>query len=192
MLADPRGRRLTAVAMASGAVSGVDDHLEQRHPVDGREEVHAQDPAPAAASPVAISPMGIDEVLLAKTQLVGGGGLDLGEHAPLQLEVLEHRLDDEVGPPEARVVEGGREALHPLVDLERVRRPALPPLLDRSRARSARPRPRASCDASLSRTRTPTSAGDAGDARAHEAGAEHAELRRPRSPSCPRGSPRPS
>ena len=49
------------------------------------------------ASPAAIAVTDSEEVLVASTHVSGDDRLDLGEHLPLDRELLEDRLDDEVG-----------------------------------------------------------------------------------------------
>ena len=123
-----------------GAVSG-DDDLEQRHLLDRREEVHAEDALRPPAPRAAISPMGIDEVLLAKT--ASGASPPPPRRAPaLEVEVLEDRLDHEVGAPEAAVVERPRERRALPLELAAVR---LPPLAAAPRRCLAHVRARARC-----------------------------------------------
>ena len=43
--------------------------------------------------------------------------LDLGEHAMLELEILEHRLDHEIGRREARVVGRAADEAQVVVEL---------------------------------------------------------------------------
>ena len=63
-----------------------------------------------------MSVIGIVEVLVAMSARVGERALELAQHRALDLEVLEDRLDDEVGAREAGVVAGaGEERRVPLV-----------------------------------------------------------------------------
>ena len=89
---------------------------------------------------------------------LGGGRLHLGEHAPLELQVLEDRLDDEIRALEARVVEGRRQAVHPLAELEAGEATRACAALRARSAPSASPLPSDSRLVSLRRTATPTSA----------------------------------
>ena len=91
----------TAVTIASGRGGVGRDHLEQRHLLHRREEVHAEHALgpPAAA---AISRIGMVEVLVAKIASGRVDRLDLGQHLLLELQILEHRLDHQVGAARSR------------------------------------------------------------------------------------------
>ena len=130
--------------------------------------------------------MGIDDVLLAKTQSSRMRASASAEDAPLQLEVLEHRLDDEVGPAEAGVVEGGRHALHPLLDVERGQAGTPSPLLE-DLAHVAQASAQGVVRGVLHPDAHPGFGRHGGDARTHEPGAQHAELRRSRRAAVPAG-----
>ena len=72
--------------------------------------MHAEDALGTDAASAAISWMGIVDVLLAKMASGRDQVLELGQHLALDVEVLEHRLDDQVGVAEAAVVDAPRRA----------------------------------------------------------------------------------
>ena len=99
------------VLTAAGVAACGRDHLDQRHPVDRVEEVHAHDP-------LRMRRLGAD---LRDRQRRGVGGEDrvlrhvagqLGEDVLLDLELLDDRLDHQVDAAEAGVVESGLEEGH--------------------------------------------------------------------------------
>ena len=74
------------------------DQLDQRHHRHGAEEVHADEPGPARVRPTASArrSIEIDDVFEAKTAAAGAIPSSSAHSARLHVDVLEHRLDDEV------------------------------------------------------------------------------------------------
>ena len=166
-----RGRRRACSLAAVGP-----DHFEQRHAFGGREEVHADD---------ALGMLGSGRDLVnGHRRRVGGDHrirrdnlLEVADHVAFEVEVLEDRFDDDVGAGEARVVGGARDSAAGWLG-PRVREAAA---CDAARRRSSRIARQSAGDGLGSDVAhahgKPGGGGDLGDRRAHEARADHAELR---------------
>ena len=74
--------------------------------------------------------MGIDDVLLATTQSSPAASSTSASTRRFSVEVLEHRLDDEVGAAEPGRVDGGREQVHPPLELQPGEAAPAAPLLE--------------------------------------------------------------
>ena len=135
---------------------GCHHHFEQRHLRHRREEVHAQH---APRPPAALRDLA-DRDRRGVAREHGGlrdHALDLGQHAPLQLQVLEHRLDHQVGASEAAEVEARRDPVHALAHLAQRQASALAALVVDA-ARLLEPAPERLERGVLDRTATPASA----------------------------------
>ncbi len=99
----------------------------------------------------------------------------LGRHL-LDLRILEHRLDDEVAAGEVGVVGGRRDQRQQLFLVLRLGAALLHRIGDQACRNAPCPSRRTAMSRSSSTTGMPALAVHIGDAGAHEAGAEHADL----------------
>ncbi len=157
---------------------GADD-LEQRHFVHRAEIMHPHDVLGAAGAGGDLRD-GQRRGVRGEDGVGAGNRLDLGEHATLEGEVFEDRLDDDVGAREARVVGRGRDPAEPPRPLGGRERAALQALVVETRDVLEAAGERfvvavfePHVEAGVAR--------DVGDAGAHQPRAEHGHLRhRPR------------
>ena len=140
-----------------------------------REEVH---PEHTARAPAPFGDLADRDRrgVAGKHALLADGRLDLGQDLTLELEVLEHRLDDEVAPPEAAVVQRRRNPIEALSHLEPAETPTLAPLLERV-AHVPEPSTEGLVRGVLHPNRDAYVGGGAGDSGPHEPGSQDAELR---------------
>ena len=100
--------------------------------------------------------------------------LDLFKYPVLEREILEHGFDHEIGRLESRVVRRSADETHVVVELQARDLPAREPLLQHAADRRE-PLADARRVGVLEANARALLHGDRRDARAHEAGAEHAE-----------------
>ena len=168
------------------------DDLDQLHPVHRREEVQADEALRARALAAARPVIGSVEVLLAKTPPGASIGSASRRHRRLQGAVLEHRLDDQVAAVERAHVARRRDEREQAGLAQRRRAGPWRPAPTVTLRIAARP------GLGLLARHVLQHAGDAarrvgvGDAGAHHAGAEDADLRRPPRPARPSAAHGPS
>ena len=157
-----------------GAGLGGDHDLEERHLVHGREEVH---PEHLLRPPAPVRDVADRDRRRVRREhaLLAGRPLRLREDTALEVQVLEHRLDHEVGAPEAAVVERRRDPVEALLQVEARQAPSLEALLPGA-ARVLHPAAERLGGRVLEAHRHAGLGGRRGDAGAHEPGPEDAEL----------------